>query len=160
MYPRSSVSFTVRWERSGVHPVIVHFQPDCLPFLPAWKWSCPSFSSFKNCQFGKLSSGHRTGKGQFPFQSLRKAMPMNAPTTAQLHWSHTLAEWCSKFSKPGFNTTWTVNYQMFKLVLEKAEEPEIKLQTSAGSSKSKRVPEKHPFLLYWLCQSLWLCGSQ
>ena len=23
----------------------------------------------------------------------------------------------------------------------------------------KRVPEKHPFLLYWLCQSLWLCGS-
>ena len=25
--------------------------------------------------------------------------------------------------------------------------------------KSKRVPEKHLFLLYWLCQSLWLCGS-
>ena len=25
---------------------------------------------------------------------------------------------------------------------------------------SKRVPEKHLFLLYWLCQSLWLCGSQ
>ena len=26
--------------------------------------------------------------------------------------------------------------------------------------KSKKVPEKHLFLLYWLCQSLWLCGSQ
>ena len=26
--------------------------------------------------------------------------------------------------------------------------------------KSKRVPEKHLFLPYWLCQSLWLCGSQ
>ena len=26
--------------------------------------------------------------------------------------------------------------------------------------KSKRVPQKHLFLLYWLCQSLWLCGSQ
>jgi len=26
--------------------------------------------------------------------------------------------------------------------------------------KSKRVSEKHLFLLYWLCQSLWLCGSQ
>ena len=26
--------------------------------------------------------------------------------------------------------------------------------------KSKRIPEKHLFLLYWLCQSLWLCGSQ
>ena len=37
---------------------------------------------------------------------------------------------------------------MFKLVLEKAEEPEVKLPTSAGSSKkSKRVPEKHLFLL-------------
>ena len=28
-------------------------------------------------KFGKLSSGHRTGKGQFSFQSLRKAMPKN-----------------------------------------------------------------------------------
>ena len=37
---------------------------------------------------------------------------------------------------------------MFKLVLEKAEEPEIKLPTSAGSWKSKRVPEKHLFLLF------------
>ena len=26
--------------------------------------------------------------------------------------------------------------------------------------KSKRIPEKHLLLLYWLCQSLWLCGSQ
>ena len=41
--------------------------------------------------FGKLSSGHRTGKGQFSFQSQRKAMPKNAQTTAQLHSSHTLA---------------------------------------------------------------------
>ena len=32
---------------------------------------------------------------------------------------------------------WTTNFQMFKLVLEKAEEPEIKLLTSAGSSKKQ-----------------------
>ena len=38
--------------------------------------------------------------------------------------------------------------QMFKLVLEKAEEPEIKSPTSSGSCKSKRVQEKHLFLLY------------
>ena len=55
---------------------------------------------------------------------------------------------------------WTVNFLMFKLVLEKAEEPEIKLPTSAGSWQGKRVLEKHLFLLYWLCQSHWLCGSQ
>ena len=38
--------------------------------------------------------------------------------------------------------------QMFKLDLEKAEEPEIKLPTSTGSSKGKGIPEKHLFLLY------------
>ena len=26
--------------------------------------------------------------------------------------------------------------------------------------RSKRVLEKHLLLLYWLCQSLWLCGSK
>ena len=40
-------------------------------------------------QIGKLSSGHRTGKGQFSFQSQRKSMPKNAQTTAQLHSSLT-----------------------------------------------------------------------
>ena len=43
-------------------------------------------------KFGKLSSGHRTGKAQFSFQFQRKAMPKNAQTTAQLHSSHTLAK--------------------------------------------------------------------
>ena len=90
----------------------------------------------------KLSSGHRTGKGQFSFQSQRKAMPKNAQTTAQLHSSHMLAKKCSKFSRPGFNSTWTVNFQMFKLILEKAEEPEIKLPTSAGSWKKQENPRK------------------
>ena len=56
-------------------------------------------------QFGKLSSGHRTGKDQFSFQSQRKAMPKNAQITAQLHSSHTLVKECSKFSKPGFSNT-------------------------------------------------------
>ena len=32
---------------------------------------------------------------------------------------------------------------MFKQDLEKAEEPEIKLPTSAGSQKKQRIPEKH-----------------
>ena len=43
-------------------------------------------------KFEKLSSGHRTGKGQFSFQSQRKAMPKNAQTTMQLYTSHTLAK--------------------------------------------------------------------
>ena len=43
-------------------------------------------------KFGKLSSGYRTGKGQFSFQSQRKAMPKNAQATAQLHSSHMLVK--------------------------------------------------------------------
>ena len=43
-------------------------------------------------KFGKRSSGHRTRKGQFSFQSQRKAMPKNAQTTTQLHSSHMLAK--------------------------------------------------------------------
>ena len=43
-------------------------------------------------KYGKLSSGHRTGKGQFSFQSQRKAMPKNAQNTMQLHSSHMLVK--------------------------------------------------------------------
>ena len=60
-----------------------------------WKY-CTQYVS----KFGKLSSGHRTGKGQFSFQSQRKAMPKNAQTTSQLHSSHMLVKQCSTFSKP------------------------------------------------------------
>ena len=102
-----------------------------------WK-CCTQYAS----KFGKLSSGHKTGKGQFSFQSLRKAIPKNAQTTAQLHLSHSLAKSCSKFFKPGFSNMWTVNFQMFKLVLEKAEEPEIKLPTFIGSLRKQESSRK------------------
>ena len=74
--------------------------------------------------------GHWPGKGQFPFQSQRRAMAKNVQTSPQLHSSHTLAKECSKFSKPGFSSMWIVNFQMFKQDLEKAEELEVKLPTS------------------------------
>ena len=38
---------------------------------------------------------------------------------------------------------WAMNFQVFKLDLEKAEEPEIKLPTSLDHQKNKRVPEKY-----------------
>ena len=56
-------------------------------------------------QIGKLDSDHRTGKGEFSFQSQRKAMSKYIQITAQLHSSHMLAKQCSKFSKTGFNST-------------------------------------------------------
>ena len=84
---------------------------------------CTQYAS----KFGKLSSGHRTGKGQFLFQFQRKAMPKNVQTTTQLHSFHMLANWCSKSFKLGFNSTWTENFQMYKVNLEKAEEPRIQV---------------------------------
>ena len=113
-----------------------------LSYFKSWKtmlWNCCTQYVRK---FGKLNSDHRTGKDQFSFQSQRKAMPKNAQTFPQLHSSHTLIKWCSKFSKPGFGNTWTVNFQTFKLVLEKAEEPEIKLPTSARLSKKQESSRK------------------
>ena len=62
-----------------------------LSSFKSWKmmlWKCCTLYAIK---FGKLSSGHRTRKGQFSFQSQRKAMPKNIQTTAQLHSFHMLA---------------------------------------------------------------------
>ena len=77
-------------------------------------WKCCTQYARK---FGKFSSDNKPGKGQFSFQSQRRAMPKKGQATAQLHLSHTLAKKCSKFS----NSTWTM---MFKLDLKKAEEPD------------------------------------
>ena len=43
---------------------------------------------------------------------------------------------------------WTVNFLMFKLVLEKAEEPEIKLPTSAGSWKKQESSRKNIYFCF------------
>ena len=43
---------------------------------------------------------------------------------------------------------WTMKFQMFKLLLEKAEEPETKLPTSAGSSKKARELQKNIYFCF------------
>ena len=96
--------------------VITHLEPDILEYEV--KWALGSITTNKASggdgipaklfpvlkddavkvlhslrqQTWKTQSGHRTGKGQFSFQSQRKAMPKNVQTTAQLHSSHTLAK--------------------------------------------------------------------
>ena len=78
----------------------------------------------------------------------KKGNAKECQTTTQLYSSHTLAKECSKFSKPHFNSTWTLNFQMFKLDLEKAEGPEIKLLTSVGSSKKQEFQKNICFIDY------------
>ena len=63
------------------------------------------------------------------------------PTT-QLHSFRMLARSRSKSFKLGFNIVWTENFHMYKLDLEKAEEPEIKLPTSSRSWKKQESSRK------------------
>ena len=119
-------------------------------------WKCYTQYASK---FGKLSSCHRTGKVQFSCQSQRRARPKNVQTTIHLYSFHMLARLCWTSFKLGFTSTWTENFQIYMLDLEKAEEPEIKCQHMLDHRKCKGIPKIHLFLLYWLCQSLWLCGS-
>ena len=90
--------------------VIIHLEPDILECEVKWALGnitmnkasggdgipVELFQILKYAKqiwkYGKLSSGHRTGKHQFSFQSQRKAIPKNAQTTAQLHSSHTLVK--------------------------------------------------------------------
>ena len=117
-----------------------------------WKY-CTQYVS----KFGKLSSGHRMGKRSvfIPIQKKGNAKECSNYRTIALI-SHA-SKIMLKILKVRFNSTWAEKFQMFKLTSEKAEEPEIKLPTSARSSKKQDSSSKHLLLLYWLCQSLWLC---
>ena len=92
--------------------------------------------------FEKLSNSHRTRKDQVSFQSLRRAMTKNVQTPLQLHSFHMRARLCSKSFKPGFSSTWIDSFQMYKLDLEEAEEPEIKLPTFIRSWGRQRCSRK------------------
>ena len=109
-----------------------------LSYFKSWKtmlWKCCTQYASK---FGKLITGHRTAKGQFSFQSQRMAMLKDVQTTLQLHSCHMLARLCSKSFKLGISSTWTKNFQMYKMDSEEAAEPVIKLPTFFGSSRNQR----------------------
>ena len=115
-----------------------------LSYFKSWKmmlWKCCTQYASK---FGKLSSGHRTGKGHFLFPIPKKG---NAKECSNYHTivliSHA-SKVMLKILQAGFSNTWTMNFQMFKLDLVKAEEPEIKLPTSIGSLKNQESSRKTP----------------
>ena len=79
--------------------------------------------------------------------------PKECSNYCTLHSFHMWARSCTKSFKLGFNSMWTKSFQKYKLDLEKAEEPEIKLQPPLDYRKSKRIPGKNLLLLHWLCGS-------
>ena len=90
-----------------------------------------------------------------------------------LHWS-LVAYWAptnlgsSAFSVPIFLPFHTVHgvlrariLKWFAIPFSSGPHPvRTNCQHLLDHRNSKRIPEKHLFLLYWLCQTLWLCGSQ
>ena len=83
-------------------------------------------------KLGKLNTGYKTGKDQFSFQSQRRTMPKNVQTTVQLCSFCMLVWLCSKSFKIGFSNILTMNFQMYKMDLGKAEQSKIKLTTIDG----------------------------
>ena len=110
-------------------------------------------------KFGKLHNGQRTENVQFSIQFQRKATPKNVQTTIQLGSFQTLASLCSKSFKLDFSSIWTENFNMYNLYLEKAEEPEIKLPTSAGSQETQGNSRKTSTSASLIMLKA-LCGSQ
>ena len=119
-----------------------------------WK-CCTQYVS----KFGELSSGHRTGKGSVCIPVPKKG----------------IAKECSNYRTIALN----LSKVMLKILQARLQQyvnrelPNVQAGFRKGKRnqrsncghlldrwKSKRVPKKHLFLLYWLCQSLWLCGSQ
>ena len=111
-------------------------------------------------KYGKLSSGHKTGKGLWDFIPIPKKG--NAKECSNYHTivliSHASRVMIKILQARLEQYAWTENFQMFKLDLEKAEEPEINCQHLLDHQKSKRIPEKHLLLFHWLHQSL-DCGD-
>ena len=107
-------------------------------------------------KFGKLSSGHKTGKSQFSFQPQRRAVPKKVQTAVQFRSLHMLVRLCSKTFKLGFSCKWTEIFQIYNLVLVRTEEQRSNCQYSLDHGESRGIPEKPLILLHWLRGSLWL----
>ena len=73
-------------------------------------------------QIGKFSSGHSTGKGQFHSNSKERQCQRMFKVP------HNCTHITRKQSNAQNSPSQALNFQMFKMDLEKAEEPEIKLQ--------------------------------
>ena len=89
-------------------------------------------------KFGKLSSGHRTRKGPFSFQCQHKECS-NYRTIALI--SHATKEML-KILQARLQQYVNCELPDIQAGLEKAEEPEIKLSTSAGSWKKQESSRK------------------
>ena len=117
-------------------PFFLRSRKLCLAFLiRSWCWQA----------YFKLEiawSRHVDSLGLIYAHSRPLEMPKNVQTTIHLCSFCKLVRLCSKSIKLGFCSTWTENFQLYKLGFEEAEEPEIKLPTLVGSWRKQRRSRK------------------
>ena len=147
--------------------VISHLEPDILEFKVKWAltnittnkasggdgipaelfqiwqmmlWKCSTQYASK---FGKLSSGHRTGKGVF--------IPIPKKGNAKEYSNYHTIALISHASKVMLNilqARFQQYVQMFKLNFKKTEEPEIKLPASIGEIEKAREFHKNTYFCF------------
>ena len=153
--------------------MITHLEPYILECEVKWAWESITTNNASGChgipvelfqilkddavkvlhsiwqQIWKTQQWPQTGKGQFSFQSQRKAMPKNAQTNCTIALISHASKVMLKVLQARLQQYVNRELQMFKLVLEKAEEPEIKLPTSAGSLKKQESSRKTSTQRLW-----------
>ena len=110
-------------------------------YFKSWKmmlWKCCTQYASK---FGKLSSSWGQ-KGSVFIPIPKKGNAKECSNYCTIALISQASKVMLKILQPGFNSTWTMNLQMFQLDLEKAEEPENKLPTSIGSSRKQESYRK------------------
>ena len=115
--------------------------------------------SWNNLIFQGIVAGYnaKAGKGQSSSQFPRRVVLKSVQTTGQLHSSPLLVRSCLKSCMLGFSIMWTKDFQMSKLGLEKAEEPEIKLP--AFTEKSREFQKNIYLCCIDYAKAFRLCGS-
>ena len=131
-----------------------------LSYFKSWKmmlWKCCTQYASK---FGKLSSGHRTGK-------MSVFIPIPKKDNAKESSNYCTTALISHASKVMLKVLQArlQQYAIHELTdahagFRKGRGTRSNCQHSFDHLKSKRVPEENLLLLYWLCQSLWPCVSQ
>ena len=102
-------------------------------------------------KFGKLSSGHRTGKGQFLFQYQRRAMPKNVQTTTQFALISHASKVMLKILQTRLQQYVNLELPDIQAGFRKAEEQVFKLPAFIQSWRKQGNSRKISTLLYCLC---------
>ena len=105
-------------------------------------------------KFGKFSSGHRTGKRSVFIPIPKKGNAKECSNYCTIALISHASKVMLKIPQARLQQYMNRELPDVQGEFRKGRGIEIKLPMFIGSSKNKKVPEKHQLLLYWLCQNL------